>query len=106
MPDLDLLFFLIMLSVKWRHLETMKPPKNLAYPKSRGKIMVMVFLNSVSPAEFDSNIAKKFIAPYGIFNSPHPDVGSLFMYWDRGGAHSQIAPLCPEAMAMAQLSGI
>ena len=37
---------------------------------------------------------------------PHPDVGSLFMYWDRGGAHSQIAPLCPEAMAMAQLSGI
>ena len=37
---------------------------------------------------------------------PNPDVGSLFLYWDRGGAHSQIAPLCPEAMAMAQLSGI
>jgi hypothetical protein len=37
---------------------------------------------------------------------PNPDVGSLFLYWDRGGAHSQRAPLCPEAVAMAQLSGI
>ena len=45
-----------MYSVIWRHLETMKPPKNLAYPKSRGKIMVMVFLNSFSLVEFDSNM--------------------------------------------------
>ncbi len=36
----------------------------------------------------------------------NPDVGSLLLYWDQGGEHSQVAPLCPEAMAMAQLSRI
>ena len=56
MPDLEFVLFLITFSAKRRHLETMKPPKSLAYPKSRGKIMLIAFLNSFIQAEFHSDI--------------------------------------------------